>query len=83
MSLERSMAMRCRNCRHIYADYDDIYICPACGAGPPHTVTLYTFKDKNGTPIDPENIPRLRELGAIEGPHCREEALKGIFGVTQ
>lgn len=78
--LHKSMAMRCGQCRHIYKDYANIYTCPACNAGPPHTHTIYVYVDMCGNVIAPETMPKLRELG-FKGELTRDEAVTELFGV--
>ena len=78
--LGSGMSMECTNCGHVYEESHDhnIYICPACDAGPPSTHTIYPFVDKTGRTISHRCVPRLRELGKIPQDITRDELLERI-----
>lgn len=79
VGLKTTVAGRCGKCGHCYIEYgDDPYTCPACGAGVPHTHTIYPFVDKFGQIVHQSSYPRLRELGVITGGYSRDEVLDNL-----
>jgi hypothetical protein len=78
--LSTNKAMECGRCGHQYPDYQNLYVCPACGAGVPYTHTIYPFRDAVGNIISPGTLKKLRELKIpMADMATREEAIAPLM----
>lgn len=67
---------KCGICEHVFPGNEDPYNCPLCGAGIPHTHTVYPMVDSRGYLVHPSIIDNLRSLGLVSGDLTRDELLQ-------